>query len=79
MLLITIISSDDLSVTLYDTGDEVESVVHDMVPETAKHVSLLTETLLVLGRPMDIHNNCSNLQNLHVSAKEYGDHNCDWI
>ena len=54
MLLITV-SSDDLSVTLYETGDEVELIVHDILPETAKHVSLLTSILLILGRPMDTH------------------------
>ena len=53
MLLITTITSDDLSATLYETGDEVEPVVHDILPEIAKHVSLLTSILLIIGRPMD--------------------------
>ena len=54
VLLITV-SSDDLSVILYETGagDEVELVVHDIFPETPKHVSILTSILLILGRPMD--------------------------
>ena len=56
MLLIISISSPDLSVTLYDTGYEVELAVQDMLPETAKHVSLITSILLILGRPMDAQN-----------------------
>ena len=61
MLLIAIISSDDLNATLYDTGNEEELVVHDILPETAKQVSLSIVTLVILGRPMNTPNKCNRL------------------
>ena len=62
--------SDDLRVMLYETRDEVEPL-QDMLPETAKHLLLLTSISLILGRPMDIQNKCSKLQHLQINVKGF--------
>ena len=62
--------SDDLRVTLYETRDEVEPL-QDMLPETAKHVLLLTSISLILGRPMDIQISTANCNTYRLMVKGF--------